>query len=244
MRSNLPALHLRSAVASYDQQIHLADLLGNEPWHLDLNTGLLSFDNQYRWPAQLLGTESEVSGTWLWAWANDASNIPAHLLVACLVLKAYGEQNDIPELTTPQLPLDQIDGHALALLASDLCEANAYYRCPYEGGALYVLIMDDNFPKCTEPPLQRVATVFPQAIAVLDIPDHRLAFTSYLDWYKLAHESDGNRVIVRESGEPVLTATFDEHNRLTHLEATLNPTSPPKKNSVWDDELFRRMLGG
>jgi hypothetical protein len=235
---------LEPAIApAVDKQFHLADLVGESNWQLDVSAGRLSFDGVGSWQVQLLGTESECTDTWLWAWANAKSNIPVRLLVASLALKAYSEQHGIPELTTPQLPLGQVDGHTLALLASGLCEANAYYRCPYEGGALYVLIMDESFPKCPDPPVQRITTVFPQAIAELDIPDHRLAFTSYLDWYKLAHESDGDRVIVRENGEPVLTATFDDLNRLTHLEATLNPTPPPKKNSVWDDELFRRMLG-
>nr|WP_162660490.1 DUF6882 domain-containing protein [Tuwongella immobilis] len=203
--------------------MQLADLLESEPWHLNVYAGFLSFDNRYRWHVQLLGTESLASGSWLWAWANTESKIPGHLLVASLALKAYGEQHGIPELTTPQLPLDQINGNTIGLLASSICEANAFYRCPYEGGALYVLIMDESFPKCTEPPLHQLATVFPQAIASLEIPDHRLALIGYLDHYELGYEQDGEKVVVRENGEPVLTATFDEQNRLTNLEATIKP---------------------
>lgn len=123
-------------------------------------------------------SDGESSGNWLWAWANTESNIPAHLLVASLSLRAYGEQHGIPQLTSPQLPLGQINSHSLALLASGICKANAYYRCPYEGGALFVLIMDENFPKCPDPPLQRIATVFPQAIAALDITDSPWLATS------------------------------------------------------------------
>lgn len=236
---------------------------------MNLVVGTISFGPECRWHAQLLGTESEASGTWLWAWANDASNIPAYLLTASLTLKSYGEQHGIPELTTPQLPLDQVDPHALALLASGACQANAYYRCPYEGGALYVLIMDENFPKCTDPPLQRIATVFPQAIASLDIPDHEEALCGYLDHYDLGHEHTGNQIIVQDkSGEPVLTATFDARKRLTSLEVKLDaqadgpgegtaaagkrpenspdeggaPGRPPDDN--WDRGQLRRMLGG
>lgn len=236
-------LLLNSAVVAFDKQHHLADLVGDAEWRFDLSTGLLSFGDRYRWQTQLVGTESDSSGTWLWAWANSASRIPAPLLVAGLVLKVFGERHGIPELTEPELSLDSVDGHTLALLASSLCEANAYYRCPHDGGALYVLIMDNSFPKSTTPPLQRVDTVFPQAITALGLPDHRLAFTSYLNWYKLTHQSDANRVVVRENGEPVLTATFDEHHRLTSLESVLN-SAPALTNSAWDDELFRRMLDG
>lgn len=185
--------------------------------------------------AQLLGTESESSNTWLWAWANTESNIPDHLLVASLSLKDYGEQHGIPELTQSELPLDQIDGHTLALLASGLCDANAYYRCPYDGGALFVLIMDENFPKDPTPPLQRIASVFPQAIASLDIPDHRLALTGYLDHYGLAHEQDGDKIVAKENGEVMLTAAFDKQGRLTNLVVKLKADVPAATES-WEDE--------
>jgi hypothetical protein len=240
-------------IAQYDRQYFAIREIGNFAWNIDIRSGILSLGRQYRWPVQLLGTESETSRTWLWAWANDASNIPDHLLTASLTLKAYGEQHGIPELIAPQLLLDQVDSHTLALLASGICEANAYYRCPYEGGALFVLITDENFPKCPDPPLQRIATVFPQAIASLDIPDHRLALTGYLDHYGLAHASEGDTVVVREGGEPVLTATFDGENRLTHLEVKLESPTAPLSNAhpiadpagpSWNDHLLRRMLGG
>jgi hypothetical protein len=208
MQSNVDTVIVYHLAPSIDKQLHLTELIGNKSWFVDLQKSLISFGNQYHWRIQVLGTESEVSGTWLWVWANTSSNLPNHLLTASLVLKAYGEQHKIPELTTPQVPLDQVDGHSLALIASDICEANAYYRCPYEGGALFVLIMDENFPKCHDPPLQRIATVFPQAIA-FEIPDHKLAFTCYLDYYGLSHEQEDRRIVVKENGEAVLSATFD-----------------------------------
>jgi hypothetical protein len=230
-------------LSSFDKQLHLSDRIGEQPWHINLQTDLLSFGNKYQWHFQLLGTESEESNTWLWAWANTDSKLPEHLLVASRVMKAFGEQHNVPELVQPQFPLDQTDGHSPAMLASSICEANAYFRCPYEGGALFVLIMDENFPKCTDPPLQRVVSVFPQAIASLEIPDHQLAFSGYLDYYSLGYEQEENRIVVRENGEPVITATFDEQNRLTNLEATLKPT-PRHQDESWDEGQLRRMLGG
>jgi hypothetical protein len=248
MLPNLGSETGRYIASSIDKQSHLLSLIRADHWNIDFSTGFLSFGERLRWHSQLFGTESEASGTWLWAWANTESNLPNHLLTTCLALKAYGEQHGIPELTTPQLPLDRIDGHTLALLASGICEANAYYRCPYEGGALFVLIMDENFPKCPDPPLQRIATVFPQAIASLEIPDHKLALAGYLDHYNLAHEQDGDKIVVKENGEPVLTATFDELNRLTNLEVRLEAkaesTGESSPGESWDEAQLRRMLGG
>src|SRR5262249_21316260 len=113
------------------------------------------------------------------------------------------------------------DGHTLALIASGLCQANAYYRAPYDGGALFLLIQDDIFPRCQEPPLARIASVFPQAIAALDIPNHRLALAGHLVHYALDAQDGRARVVVRKAGQPVLTANFDEVDRLTKLDVTV-----------------------
>jgi hypothetical protein len=245
MTNEFPTEQHRRFCSAFDSQLYLAKLVEGMNWHFDLHSGLLTFGSLLSWQIQLLCTESELTNTWLWAWANTESDVPAHLLVATLLLKTYGEQHGIPELTTPQLPLDQVESHTLALLASGLCEANGYYRCPYEGGALYVLITDENFPKCEDPPLQRIASVFPQAIASLEIADHKEALCGYLDHYGIDHQHTVHQIVVQDDdGESILTATFDEQNRLTHLEAKLQPTPPASKNAEWDDELLRRMLGG
>ena len=147
------------AASSFAKQLHLAELVEGLDWHLDLATGILSFGDRYAWHVQLLGTEAEETQTWLWAWANDASNLPPSLLQAALHLKTFGEEQEVPELATSMFPLDGIDGHFLAMIANGICRADAYYRCPYDGGAAFLLIQDENFPKNYEPPLQRIASV-------------------------------------------------------------------------------------
>ena len=75
------------------------------------------------------------------AWANTQSGIPAPLLRACESLRARGDRDGIPELTAPQLPLDAWDGHLIAMIASALTrECAGYYRGPYDGGAIFVLL--------------------------------------------------------------------------------------------------------
>jgi hypothetical protein len=222
MQFELSNLFCRHVVASFDKQVRLSELVGDFHWHLNLASGLLSFADRYKWHVQILGTESDATHTWLWAWADEASNIPSQLLGSALTLRLLGEHYRIPELSEPQFPLGEIDGHFLAIIASGVCRANAYYRCPFDDGAAFLLIKDDGFPRFSELPLNRIASVFPQAISCLDIHDHRLAFAGYLEYYGLPLEEKGSKVIVKENGEPVFTAAFDELNRLTNLEATLN----------------------
>jgi hypothetical protein len=136
-------------------------------------------------------------------------------------MKKLGEQNQIPELTQRQPALtEEMNGHIVSLIASGVCDADAYYRGPYDGGAVFLLIKDAKFPRSKESPLARLATVFPQAISTFSISDHRLALTSYLDGAGIAHVKEGNAIIVKEGKETVLTATFDKRNWLANLEAT------------------------
>lgn len=223
MNRNLTEIYQTYVALSLDKQLHIADLIGDLDWQFDMASRLLSLGHRFCWRAQILGTESESSRTWLWSWANEASNIPENLLQASLTIKAFGEQHEIPELTAPEVPLDEIDGHSLAMIASGVCRANAYYRAPYDVGAAYLLIMDESFPRNTDEPLSRIATVFPQAIAALEIPNHRLAFLAYLASYGILGRSDGNRVLVDGSNKPAMTAIFDEQNRLIRLLTAAQP---------------------
>ena len=242
MQPDLASALEPDVVSALDKQHYLADLIGESDWRLDIDSGMLSFGSETSWRVQLLGTESESSGTWLWAWANAKSRIPEHLLHAARFLKAIGEQHGILEFGSPTIPLSHVRGHTFAAIASGVCRANAYYRCPYDGGALFTLIIDDAFPKCSDPPLQRVVAIFPQAISLLGISDHRAALLRYLGFYGFSPKDYGRTLTVSEGGRVVLTAKFDEQNRLTGMEAELQAV-PTRAGESWDEMQLRRMLG-
>jgi hypothetical protein len=221
MPETYSSLFHRHVAASFDKQLHLVDLVGELNWSFQKSTGLLSFGDHYHWHVSILGTEAYDSNTWLWAWANAASNLPAELLQAPLAMKDLGQRQQIAEFTTAQLPLDEINGHLLSLIASGVCNANGYYRGPYTGGTAFFIIQDENFPKRDTLPLARIPLVFPQVISALEIQNHKLAFLGYLQHYGLTGVEEGDRVVVMDAGQPVLTAAFDKQNRLTQLEGTI-----------------------
>ncbi|MCA9178530.1 MAG: hypothetical protein KDB14_28915 [Planctomycetales bacterium] len=206
---------------AFDRQLLFADLIGDLPWAYDLQTGALSFGNRFAWQAEVLGTESEETGTWLWAWVNKGSNITEQQQAASLKLKVLGEEHGIAELTEPMVPLDHADGHVFASIAVGECLGKAYYRGPYEGGAALLLITDDKLQLQVDDPLQRILSVFPQAISAMEIADHREALRGYLEHYGFDAESEGNALLLRQQGQDVLRAEFDEHGRLRELKGTL-----------------------
>ena len=99
-------LHQHAALA-LEKQFYLAELTEGSSWAFSMPTGELSFGNGLRSQVQILGTEGEAAGTWLWAWANQASGIPAQLLEAAEAMRALGHQETILELTTAEQELSE-----------------------------------------------------------------------------------------------------------------------------------------
>jgi hypothetical protein len=204
-------LFSRYAVSALARQLALADLLGERDWAVDLAAGAATFGNDLRFPIQLLGTESQGDGTWLWAWANTGSNLPPPLLHLAGWMREYGEKAGLAELTERSFPLERADGHRLALLASGLT-GRPYYRGPYDGGALFFHL--EGVPPQEVAP-ERAVTVISQAIAAFGM-DHRVAVVSFLEQqgWKV---SDGEAVDAQHPGGATMHVTFDELGRIARF---------------------------
>ena len=224
----MSALPVRRVLFVWDCQLLLSTLIQGFPWTYEVQTGVLSFGDRLQFNAIVLGTESEETGTWLWAWANEASGIPVELQAASLKLRSLGEEHGITELTESIVPLDHADGHTFASIAVGEGIGKAYYRAPYDGGAAFLLITDESLRFEVENPVQRVLTVFPQAISAMELPDHREALRGYLGHYGLVPEDDDGCLVLRDASEELLRAEFDDLNRLLRLTGSIGPTSPPR----------------
>jgi hypothetical protein len=222
MNPKLLAAFDQHAAATFDKQSCLNELVGELDWQFEMDSGLLSFGDRHQWQAQILGTQSDESGTWLWAWANEASGIPENLLVAANALRKLGTAKGIAELTEAQLPADEYDGHFWSILATGVCKADAYYRGPYEGGAVFLLIEDPAFDRQVDNPLLRFATIMPQAVSAYPISNHKRAVAGYADFLGLTAEAQGDTVVVADGSGNQLTAEFDGQNRLTKLAGELS----------------------
>ena len=175
--NTLNAYFERYALVSLEKQARLFSFLGEHVLDLDLDAGTARY-NDISVPFQVLGTESENSLTWLWAWSDEQTELPDNLLVAARKLKAWGEKEGLQELTIPSLDLDRADGTMLSLIASEVCSASGYYRDAYQGGTVFLLVqgiaLDDQL-------------VFDRAGLILQLRDlaarydfnHRHALLSY-----------------------------------------------------------------
>lgn len=218
---HLRNLYLDHIAASVDKQLYLVDLLEQhteQGWQFDLNRGRLTFPPRFDLATQVLGTESLVSNTWLWGWANRRSRIPPALLEGAIALQRYGQERGITEFTRPQLPLSpQVNGFYLAVIASGLYRANAYYRAPYDDGAVYLLIKDPSYQRSIRDLAGRIIRIFPQVISRYAVDNHRRAFAAYLRFYGLEVSQQPAAVIgVTRDGKRV-EGRFDQGDRLIRL---------------------------
>ena len=204
--------------ASYDKQLFLADLVGNNQWRFEMSQGVITFGPKFTWKVQILGSQANATNTWLWAWANEASNIPSPLLRAAEQMRKLGNERSLRELSLPQFPLTEMDGALATVIASGVCQARAWYRGPYPGGAAFFLIDDPEYPRFIVDPAVRIPIVFPQVISAYEV-NHRRAFAGYVSYYRLESHADGPGIIAGDSSGPQIRAEFDTHGRLVQIES-------------------------
>ncbi|HUI45701.1 MAG TPA: hypothetical protein VL122_06960 [Nitrospirota bacterium] len=202
----------RYALITLEKQDKLESLIGESMHELDLDAGIIRF-NDLQFPMQVLGTESDNTLTWLWAWSDEQTEIPSSLMQSAIQLRNWGATEGIPEFTLPSLDLNRADGHIIALIGAEICKASCYYRDRYEGGAVLLLLFDkliDNQPPFNrERLLRRLSDIFSQ----YEI-NHRNALLSYLRSKELPPVEERNVVsFALESGER-LNAEFDTVGRL------------------------------
>ncbi|MDZ4763170.1 MAG: hypothetical protein SGI73_01365 [Chloroflexota bacterium] len=215
---NYAELLHRCAAPAWDKQMYLGDLIKDEPrWDSDLANGLLTF-GKYTFRVQVLGSESDLSTTWLWGWANTTSNLPPSSFMAAHQLRTYGEQHKVAELMTAYHERSNtVNGHMLSMIAVMICGGNAYYRAPYDGGAVFLLLRDPAFPPQDYDPVKRITTYFPQVVSAAGLRDHRLALYSYMDYYQAQITTTTTELIGRFNDGRAIRANFDVLGRLASL---------------------------
>lgn len=206
----------RCALASLEKREKLLALAGEHFLELDLDAGMARFSDRGPFPFQVLGTESENSLSWLWAWADEQTEMPDGLMRSSREMRAWLEANGMTELTTPSVDLDLADGIQLAVVASDVCKASAFYRDTYEGGSLLLLLFGSEI--IAQPDLDRQA--FIRLLADLASRyefDQRNAVVSYFEGKGLPCAATDFSVNAQLSNGERILAEFGADRRLQLL---------------------------
>ena len=113
-------------------------------WGFDGKTGLLSFTFGgigVSYAAQVVGSWSEKTQSFLWSWAN--SSMPAELTQAAAKAKAVGEERGCPLLTERKLDCDENLAMSLASAVSVMTDLPICYRAPGRDGLYFYLVFRD-----------------------------------------------------------------------------------------------------
>ena len=200
---------------SLEKQDKLAFLIGESIQQLDLDNGIIRFDS-IEFPFQVLGTESDNTFTWLWAWADEQDELPVSLISASLELRNWGLNEGLSEFSIPSVDLNKADGVLFSLIASELCKASCYYRDVYEGGSLFVLLFDRMIDDQQSFDLSRLSKQFLHLISLYEL-NHRNVLLSYLALKGLSPKEGVSRIAgLLESGE-LISAEFDASGSLQTL---------------------------
>ena len=205
---------------AFEKQMILTDRLRDAGrYDFDMMEGKLSFGNDLVFDAQILGTESRETQTWMWAWANTSSIIPEEFLQSVQQIKAHGDEHGIDALSNGEIGLDdKHGGHMFSMFASGLLKSTGYYRAPYGKTAMFMLINDPEPVAPEQDVTQLILTNFPKLLKTLTFDNHRAAFKGYMTAHEIAIQSeDDSEIIAQVEGGEVLTAGFNATNQLTSL---------------------------
>lgn len=205
------------AGVAFERQVHALERLGDHDFSWDLGAGTIVLAGA-TYTMQALGVVNDDLQTWTWAWATAQQRepLPEHILADARRVQSYGAERAIPELARPVSKLADATPDELAMVASGLRNAYLYYRLPYPGGALYVLVTDPAFGRTPLPPVGRIALMFPRLLESVAVPPRR-ALAAYIKACGL-ELSEGAAVVVGKAkeGERVV-ASFDESGRLVDI---------------------------
>jgi hypothetical protein len=216
---DLLALLIEHGVYSLEKQDLLREYLGDHRWDLDLEQHTVDFGLGRIFRPQILGTMSNSSDTWLWAWAN--ASLPRALVVASQSLHASLAEAGVSILREAEAPLDDLDGHVLGMVASGLLKADGYYLAHHPGGAVLLILADPTLAALRTSDLTHVSSLFTTFISSWEVPDQQSALAAYLRAKGLPLHEEGALVSAHHPDGTDVRGCFDARRLLVKLEITL-----------------------
>jgi hypothetical protein len=221
------------ALVSAEQQEHAQEVLGGRPFAADLARGVVGFEPGLEVRAELIGTEAEDPGSWMWSWANP-TGFPDHVTGAARHARSYGEQLGIGELTTAEIPLSGSAagspvGYRLTVVTCGLAGGFAYYPATATPGTTAYLLLDHASLALPPVRLTRVLTVLTAVVASGQVGDWRHALDAYAGQRGLTARPDERGVeLAHAGGQGSIRVDLDGRGRIANVAGHLQATEPQR----------------
>jgi len=204
------------ALLSLEKQEKFDRLTGEHFAEFDLDAGILKIDNDLALPFQVLGTQSDNTLTWLWAWSEEHADVQPDQLTAARKLKEWGSKNGIEEFCMPEVDIERADGMMISLIAAEVCNASCYYRDAYEGGAVFLLLSGAGIDRQPTFELSGFLRSFTELASRYDL-NHRKTLLSYLRAKGLPFVEDGVVITGKLGSGEEIRMEFDASGRIDSL---------------------------
>jgi hypothetical protein len=212
-----------SAILSAEQQAHIAALHGDDHWAVDIAAAsvvLTAPDGRtLSCRAHFLGTSAPGPGTWLWGWQN-INRFPAEFVALAERIRAAGEEQGVPELTTAELPLTDALPRRLTIAAKTVTGLPMHYSGPIGGGSRAWLLVEHPDLELPPPTARRAADAILAAIDTVEIADHAEAIASWASrrGVPLTEDPAGEPLVRLALPDGDVLVTFDERHRVSQVE--------------------------
>lgn len=216
---------------SFEHQLHLSETIGEHSWETDLAEPRFAFTGAHPLTCthvHLLGSAAPGPKSWLWSWANPFGYREEILTVAQQV-RDFGQQHNIPELFTAEVPFDALPGSPTepAHVASLIMEATKAvtgrftgYQGPVGGGTRAGFLIEHPELQLPAPTGPRVNRVLTQGLAELHFYDHRRAWHSYATRRGLGVQHNGSQMQIT-GPDFTVAVEFNEQNLVTAMSSNM-----------------------
>ena len=214
-----------------ENQDALYNFLGDHRWDFDMEAGTVVFSTEASGgllgrffseppkvlatcPVQLIGSESERDGTWLWAWANEKSQLPPGLTRGVAQIRDEARREGLEPFFDPNpipLPSPRF-GTELAIICTGHLGLFTYYACPHSGGVIHLAIVEPPEGIEIERSAMQVTRILHIGMTALEF-NHRRAILAYLGE---PARSEGDALQWDIGGMP-LRVEFDEQGRSARM---------------------------
>lgn len=215
-KSDFPSLLSLTAGTVIARQYRLGEFMGKDDWRVDVTNHKITFGKHLfkkrEFDIGLIGTESEYSNTWLWGWANTESGLSEDFVAPSL--EAKQALQDCREFGESQLELDELcTGHNLSTVTVGIFDKNVcYYRCPYDGGAMFALI--EGLPESIFEPLSLNEIMHRHLDIISSVHCiHRLLAAGLLHQNGYTFTDNGDHIVCEYEGQ-VLRFDFEKSGEI------------------------------
>lgn len=197
------------------RQQRLARLVGDRTLDLDLASATVTFGEDLTAGVQVVGSVTDAARQFVWAWAADDPSLPADAVRGVTALCDYGRTHVVAEFTEAAWHTDDVDPFLLAAIARGWCGAQALYRTPAPGGAVYLLLDGLDLPA---PDAHQVVQALTTGIALAPVDHRQAAMALFADNGFAVTGLD--EMVVATVGSALVNVTFTAEGRVDDVGVT------------------------